>query len=240
MSKTINKILVTGSSRGIGKAICLSLKEKGYEVLGTSTTKAGVKNLSKIGIKGILLDLNNRESIKNLNKKLIDEHSDIDGLINNAGATRDNIVLRMKEEEWTEVLNIHLTGMFLITKTILKFMLKNKKGRIINISSTSASVGNKGQANYSAAKSGVEAFTRSLAKEVGSRGITVNVVAPGYIDTDMTDVINDKLKKEILNKIPLGRFGAPNEIAQLIEFLISKEASYITGQTIHVNGGLYM
>ena len=130
--------------------------------------------------------------------------------------------------------------MFLITKTILKFMLKNKKGRIINISSTSASVGNKGKANYSAAKSGVEAFTRSLAKEVGSRGITVNVVAPGYIDTDMTDVIDDKLKKEILNKIPLGRFGAPNEIAQLIEFLISKEASYITGQSIHVNGGLYM
>ena len=146
----------------------------------------------------------------------------------------------MTDEEWTDVLNVHLHGTFKSSKTILKFMLKKRWGRIINITSASASIGNKGQANYAAAKSGVEAFSRSLAKEVGSRGITINSVAPGYIETDMTQQINTKTKEEILKQIPLARFGRTEEVAQLIEFLITDEASYITGQTIHINGGLYM
>ena len=146
----------------------------------------------------------------------------------------------MSDEEWMDVLNVNLNGTFKISKTVLKFMLKKRWGRIINITSTSASTGNKGQANYAAAKSGVEAFSRSLAKEVGSRGITVNCVAPGYIETDMTEQINNKVKEEILKQIPLLRFGKSEEVAQLIEFLITDEASYITGQTIHINGGLYM
>ena len=146
----------------------------------------------------------------------------------------------MSDEEWADVLNIHLTGTFQISKTVLKFMLKKKWGRIINITSTSASIGNKGQANYSAAKAGVEAFSKSLAKEVGSRAITVNSVAPGYIETDMTEQISNTIKEEILKQIPLSRFGKPEEVSELIEFLITDEASYITGQTIHINGGLYM
>ncbi|SVD10007.1 uncharacterized protein METZ01_LOCUS362861, partial [marine metagenome] len=161
-------------------------------------------------------------------------------LINNAGKTRDNIVLKMTEDEWMEVMNIHLNGTFTISKTILKFMLKKRWGRVINITSASASIGNKGQSNYSAAKSGIEAFSRSLAKEVGSRAITVNSIAPGYIETDMTEGIKPEIKKEILNQIPLSRFGKAEEVAELVEFLISEEASYITGQTIHINGGLYM
>ena len=146
----------------------------------------------------------------------------------------------MTEDEWMDVLNVNLNGAFKISKIVLKFMLKKRWGRIINITSTSASTGNKGQANYAAAKAGVEAFSKSLAKEVGSRGITVNAIAPGYIQTDMTEVINEKVKEEILSQIPLARFGKPEEISQLVDFLISDEASYITGQTIHVNGGLFM
>ena len=160
--------------------------------------------------------------------------------MNNAGITKDNIVLRMTEDEWMDVLNVNLNGAFKISKIVLKFMLKKRWGRIINITSTSASTGNKGQANYAAAKAGVEAFSKSLAKEVGSRGITVNAIAPGYIQTDMTEVIKEKVKEEILSQIPLARFGKPEEISQLVDFLISDEASYITGQTIHVNGGLFM
>ena len=171
---------------------------------------------------------------------LTQEHPDIAVLVNNAGITRDNIVLRMTEEEWMDVLNINLNGAFKISKTVLKFMLKKRWGRILNITSTSASTGNRGQANYAAAKAGIEAFSKSLAKEVGSRGITVNAIAPGYIQTDMTKVISEKVKEEILSQIPLSRFGKPEEISQLVDFLISDEASYITGQTIHINGGLYM
>ena len=240
MIKNLKKVLVTGASRGIGEAIAIRLKEKEFNVLGTSTSKQGVKYLNEKGIKGFQLDLNNKESIKKFLSRLIKEHSDIDILVNNAGLTRDNIVLRMTEDQWMEVINVHLNGTFKISKTVLKFMLKKKWGRIINITSTSASMANRGQSNYSAAKSGVEAFSRSLAKEVGTRFITVNSVAPGYIETDMTKDINPKIKKEILNKIPLSRFGKPNEVADLIEFIISDDASYITGQTIHINGGLFM
>jgi len=240
MSKEKKKILITGASRGIGKDIALKSKENGYIVLGTSTSEVGAQALEKEGIHGLVLNLNDSKSIKEFSDVLIKDHSDIEILINNAGITRDNIVLRMSDEEWMDVLNVNLNGTFKISKTVLKFMLKKRWGRIINITSTSASTGNKGQANYAAAKSGVEAFSRSLAKEVGSRGITVNSVAPGYIETDMTEQINNKVKEEILKQIPLARYGRPEEIAQLIEFLITDEASYITGQTIHINGGLYM
>ena len=240
MSKEKKKILITGASRGIGKDIALKSKENGYIVLGTSTSEEGAQGLKKEGILGLVLNLNDSKSIEGFNDALIKDHSDIEILINNAGITRDNIVLRMSDEEWMDVLNVHLNGTFKISKTVLKFMLKKRWGRIINITSTSASTGNKGQANYAAAKSGIEAFSRSLAKEVGSRGITVNSVAPGYIETDMTEQINNKVKEEILKQIPLSRFGKSEEVAQLIEFLITEEASYITGQTIHINGGLYM
>ena len=240
MSKEKKKILITGASRGIGKDIALKSKENGYIVLGTSTSEEGAQGLEKEGILGLVLNLNDSKSIEGFNDALIKDHSDIEILINNAGITRDNIVLRMSDEEWMYVLNVHLNGTFKISKVVLKFMLKKRWGRIINITSTSASTGNRGQANYAAAKSGVEAFSRSLAKEVGSRGITVNSVAPGYIETDMTEQINNKMKEEILKQIPLSRFGRAEEVAQLIEFLITDEASYITGQTIHINGGLYM
>ena len=234
------KVLITGASRGIGKAIAVILKEKDFNVIGTSTSKEGVQSLIKEGFIGIELDLNQKKSIALFNELLVDEHSDISILVNNAGITRDNIVLRMSDDEWSDVINVHLNGTFKISKIILKFMLKKRWGRIINITSASASIGNKGQANYSAAKSGVEAFSRSLAKEVGSRAITVNAVSPGYIETDMTAGMNEEVKKNILSQIPLARFGNAEEVAELIEFLISDEASYITGQTIHVYGGLYM
>jgi len=240
MSKEKKKILITGASRGLGKDIALKSKENGYIVLGTSTSEVGAQALEKEGIHGLVLNLNDSKSVKEFSDVLIKDHSDIEILINNAGIIRDNIVLRMSDEEWMDVLNVNLTGTFKVSKTVLKFMLKKRWGRIINITSTSASTGNKGQANYAAAKSGVEAFSRSLAKEVGSRGITVNSVAPGYIETDMTKQINNKVKEEILKQIPLSRFGKSEEVAQLIEFLITDEASYITGQTIHINGGLYM
>tara|TARA_B100000953_G_scaffold151191_1_gene125124 strand:+ start:3674 stop:4396 length:723 start_codon:yes stop_codon:yes gene_type:complete len=240
MSKEKKKILITGASRGLGKEIALKSKENGYIVLGTSTSEVGAQALEKEGIHGLVLNLNDSKSVKEFSDVLIKDHSDIEILINNAGIIRDNIVLRMSDEEWMDVLNVNLNGTFKVSKTVLKFMLKKRWGRIINITSTSASTGNKGQANYAAAKSGVEAFSRSLAKEVGSRGITVNSVAPGYIETDMTEQINNKVKEEILKQIPLSRFGKSEEVAQLIEFLITDEASYITGQTIHINGGLYM
>ena len=240
MQKESKKILITGASRGIGRDIALNSKEKGYKVLGTSTTNEGVSSLKENGIHGLQLDLNDKKSVESFNGLLTQEHPDIAVLVNNAGITRDNIVLRMSEEEWMDVLNVNLNGAFKVTKTVLKFMLKKRWGRILNITSTSASTGNRGQANYAAAKAGIEAFSKSLAKEVGSRGITVNAIAPGYIQTDMTKVISENVKEEILSQIPLSRFGKPEEISQLVDFLISDEASYITGQTIHINGGLFM
>ena len=240
MQKESKKILITGASRGIGRDIAFNSKEKGYKVLGTSTTNEGVSSLKENGIHGLQLDLNDKKSVESFNGLLTQEHPDIAVLVNNAGITRDNIVLRMSEEEWTDVLNVNLNGAFKVTKTVLKFMLKKRWGRILNITSTSASTGNRGQANYAAAKAGIEAFSKSVAKEVGSRGITVNAIAPGYIQTDMTEVISENVKEEILSQIPLSRFGKPEEISQLVDFLISDEASYITGQTIHINGGLFM
>ena len=232
--------LVTGASRGIGRAIALEFKEKGYSVIGTATSESGAAELNDMGIQGFVLDLNSHESIDSFWQKLEDNNLNISLLVNNAGITRDNIVLRMSDEEWSDIMNVHLYGTFQLCKRSLKMMLKSKWGRIINISSASASIGNRGQSNYAAAKAGVEAFTKSLAKEVGKRDITINAVAPGFISTDMTDN-NDGVNEDYLIKeIPLGRFGEPAEVANLVTFLCSEEASYITGQTIHINGGLYM
>ena len=232
--------LVTGASRGIGKAIALELKKQGFSVIGTATSDTGAKLLTDQGIEGYVLDLNSIESINNFWETLETNNKIISVLINNAGITRDNIVLRMSDEEWSDIMNVHLYGTFQLCKRSLKMMLKNKWGRIINISSASASIGNRGQSNYAAAKAGVEAFTKSLAKEVGKRDITINSVAPGFISTDMT-AQNDGVNTEYLVKeIPLGRFGEPEEVAELVNFLCSESASYITGQTIHINGGLYM
>ncbi len=232
--------LVTGASRGIGKAIALEFKEKGYSVIGTATSESGAAELNDIGILGYVLDLNSHESIDSFWQKLEDDNQNISLLVNNAGITRDNIVLRMSDEEWSDIMNVHLYGTFQLCKRSLKMMLKSKWGRIINISSASASIGNRGQSNYAAAKAGVEAFTKSLAKEVGKRDITINAVAPGFISTDMTEN-NDGVNEDYLVKeIPLGRFGEPAEVANLVTFLCSEQASYITGQTIHINGGLYM
>ena len=232
--------LVTGASRGIGRAIALEFKEKGYSVIGTATSENAASELNDIGIQGYVLDLNSQESIGSFWQKLEDNNQNISLLVNNAGITRDNIVLRMSDEEWSDIMNVHLYGTFQLCKRSLKMMLKSKWGRIINISSASASIGNRGQSNYAAAKAGVEAFTKSLAKEVGKRDITINAVAPGFISTDMTEN-NDGVNEDYLIKeIPLGRFGEPAEVANLVTFLCSEEASYITGQTIHINGGLYM
>ena len=236
----IKTALVTGASRGIGKAIAEKLKADNYKVLGTATTDSGVDILNSNGFEGYLLDLNSKDSIDNFWSQLESDNKTISVLVNNAGITRDNIILRMSDEEWSDIMNVHLYGTFQLSKRALKMMLKNKWGRIINISSASASIGNRGQSNYAAAKAGVEAFTKSLAKEVGKRDITINSVAPGFISTDMTENNKGVNADYLVKEIPLGRFGKPEEVASLISFMCSDEASYITGQTIHINGGLYM
>ena len=232
--------LITGASRGIGNAIALELKQKGYSVIGTATSQAGVDSLLEKDIEGYILDLNSNDSIDQFWRLLEENNKSISVLVNNAGITRDNIVLRMSDEEWSDIMNVHLYGTFQLCKRSLKMMLKNKWGRIINISSASASIGNRGQSNYAAAKAGVEAFTKSLAKEVGKRDITINSVAPGFISTDMTEQNEGVNSDYLVKEITLGRFGEPTEVASLVGFLCSEDASYITGQTVHINGGLYM
>ena len=236
----MKKVFITGASRGIGNAFAKSLLEENYIVIGTATTSEGVEQLIEEGILGYKLELDDLERINTSWENIPNEHLDVDILINNAGFTRDNLILRMSEDEWNDVMNVHLNAIFRITKRLLKPMLKKRWGRIINLSSTSAVLGNKGQANYAAAKAGIEAFSRSLASEVGSRGITVNAVAPGFIKTDMTESNSGVVEEELIKQIPLGRFGESAEIAHLVNFLCSEESSYITGQTIHINGGLYM
>ena len=232
--------LITGASRGIGNAIALHLKNEGYRVLGTATSSKGASKLEDQGIEGLVLDLNSFDSKEKLWEQIESKEIQISILVNNAGITRDNIVLRMSEDEWQDIMNVNLNGIFYLSKKVLKMMLKLKWGRIVNITSTSASIGNRGQSNYSAAKAGVEAFTKSLAREVGKRNITINSIAPGFIDTDMTQQNGGVNTDELIKEIPLGRFGKPNEVAHLASFLCSEEASYITGQIIHINGGLYM
>ena len=238
-------VLITGATRGIGKAI-LEAFNNDYLIIGTGTSEESLSSITenlkslKIEGKAFKLDLNDRQSIKALSLALDKEEIYPDILINNAGITRDNIMLRMQEDEWDDVINIHLNGQYLLIKSFLKKMVKNRWGRIINISSTSAALGNKGQANYAAAKAGIEAMSRSLARELGSRNINVNCVAPGFIETDMTKEISKGNEDFFASQIPLGRLGKSSEIAEVVHFLASDQANYITGQTLHVNGGLYM
>ena len=238
-------VLITGASRGIGKAILESFNDD-YFIVGTGTSESSIKsildNIKSLDFNGdaFKLDLGDRCSIKELTTTLETKEIYPDILINNAGITRDNIMLRMQEDEWDNVIDVHLNGQYLLIKSFIKKMVKNRWGRIINISSTSAVLGNKGQANYAAAKAGIEAMSRSLARELGSRNINVNCVAPGFIETDMTKEISEGNEDLLASQIPLGRLGKPDEIAEVVGFLASDQANYITGQTIHVNGGLYM
>ena len=238
-------VLITGASRGIGKAILESFNDD-YFIVGTGTSESSIKsildNIKYLDFNGdaFKLDLGDRNSIKELITSLESKQIYPDILINNAGITRDNIMLRMQEDEWDNVIDVHLNGQYLLIKSFIKKMVKNRWGRIINISSTSAVLGNKGQANYAAAKAGIEAMSRSLARELGSRNINVNCIAPGFIETDMTKEISEGNEDLLASQIPLGRLGKPDEIAEVVGFLASDQANYITGQTIHVNGGLYM
>ncbi|MDE0747714.1 MAG: 3-oxoacyl-ACP reductase FabG [Porticoccaceae bacterium] len=238
--------LVTGASRGIGAAIADELGTAGYIVVGTATSQSGADKISQrlaagnsVGA-GMVLDVTQSESIEMLLKAVIEKFGAPTILVNNAGITKDNILMRMKEDEWQDVVNTNLTAVFRLSKACVRPMTKARWGRIVNISSVVGSMGNGGQSNYSASKAGVEGFGRALAKELGSRSITVNTVAPGFIDTDMTKDLPDANKDAMLSKIPLARLGLPSEIASVVRFLISDAAGYITGETIHVNGGMYM
>jgi 3-oxoacyl-[acyl-carrier protein] reductase len=238
--------LVTGASRGIGAAIADDLGRTGIIVVGTATTEAGADKISQrfteknISGRGMVLDVGEAGSIEAVLKAMSEEFAAPTILVNNAGITKDNILMRMKDDEWTDVINTNLNAVFRLSKACVRAMTKARWGRIINISSVVGSMGNGGQSNYSATKAGVEGFARALAKELGSRSITVNSVAPGFIDTDMTKELPEANKEAMLNQIPLARLGAPEEIAAVVSFLTSEAAGYITGETIHVNGGMYM
>ena len=238
-------VLITGASRGIGKAIALTLGEAGATVVGTATTESGADNISKvfadnnISGKGIKLNVTNNEQISSLVKIVNEDFGPIDILINNAGITRDNILLRMKEDEWDDIINTNLSSIYKMSKSVLRGMIKNRSGRIISITSVVGVMGNAGQSNYAAAKAGMIGFTKSLAREVGTRNITVNAIAPGFIETDMTDKLPDNQKEALVSQIPMGRLGTADEVAQAVLFLAGDGGSYITGQTLHVNGGMY-
>ena len=237
---------VSGASRGIGKEIALSLGAQGATVVGTATSEGGAENISnylkenKINGKGMVMNVTNQDSITDTVKQITDGFGTPTILINNAGITRDNLVMRMKDSEWEDIMNTNMTSIFRVSKACLRGMMKAKRGRIISIASVVGVTGNAGQANYSAAKAGVIGFSKSLAREVGSRGITVNVVAPGFIDTDMTRALPEAQRDALLDQIPLGRLGSAAEIANAVSFLASPGAAYITGETLHVNGGMHM
>jgi 3-oxoacyl-[acyl-carrier protein] reductase len=235
--------LVTGASRGIGRAIAERLADDGFFVVGTATSDAGADSISVyLGEKGrgIKLDVSDAASIAEVMKVINDELGAPTVLVNNAGITRDNLLMRMKDDEWDDIINTNLTSVFRMSKAVLRGMMKAKTGRIINISSVVGFTGNAGQANYAAAKAGMVGFAKSMAKEVGSRNITVNTVAPGFIDTDMTRELSDDIKNALLASIPLSRLGEAKEIAHTVAFLASAGAGYITGETLHVNGGMFM
>jgi 3-oxoacyl-[acyl-carrier protein] reductase len=235
--------LVTGASRGIGKAIAEKLVACGATVVGTATTEKGAQAISEyLGSKGkgFALNVTDETSIESVINMIKTEFGDIDILVNNAGITRDNLLMRMKEDEWQDILDTNLTSVFRLSKALMRTMMKKRYGRIITIGSVVGTMGNAGQANYAAAKAGLIGFSKSLAREVASRGITVNVVAPGFIATDMTEALTDEQKALTLTQVPAGRLGEPAEIANAVAFLASDEASYITGETLHVNGGMYM
>lgn len=238
--------LVTGASRGIGRAIADALGKLGYIVVGTATSEGGAAGISahfaEAGIKGVGMALNVTDSaaVDSVIQAINEQFGAPAILVNNAGITRDNILLRMKDEEWNDVIDTNLNAIFRVTKACLRGMTKARWGRIVNISSVVGSMGNAGQSNYAATKAGVEGFTRSLAREIGSRAITVNSIAPGFIDTDMTRELAEEHRAKLVAQIPLSRLGQADEIAATVAFLVSDGAAYITGETIHVNGGMYM
>ena len=238
--------LVTGASRGIGKAIADALGAQGATVVGTATSQSGADAISQrfadsgFNGAGMCLDVADDAAVESVVKDIGERYGAITILVNNAGITRDNLLMRMKTDEWDSVLDTNLTSIDRLSKACLRAMMKAKTGRIINIASVVGASGNAGQTNYSAAKAGMFGFTKSLAQEVGSRGITVNAVAPGFIDTDMTRELPDSQRDALLSAIPLGRLGRPEEIAAVVAFLASDAAAYVTGETIHVNGGMYM
>lgn len=235
--------LVTGASRGIGAAIAQQLIQDGFFVVGTATSESGAEKLTQQFADngtGAVLDVRNAEAIEQLVSDIEQKYGSVLVLVNNAGITRDNLLLRMSEDDWDDILNVHLKAVYRLSKRVLKGMTRARFGRIINISSVVAHFANPGQANYSAAKAGIEAFSRSLAKEMGSRQITVNCVAPGFIATEMTDQLSEEIRKKMSEQVALGRLGEPQDIANAVSFLASDKSSYITGNVLHVNGGLYM
>ncbi|MDD5113490.1 MAG: 3-oxoacyl-ACP reductase FabG [Methylobacter sp.] len=235
--------LVTGASRGIGRAIAERLVIDGFFVIGTATTAGGAEAISAFlgeSGRGLTLNVADPKSIEDVLKSINEDFGVPTVLVNNAGITRDNLLMRMKDDEWDDIINTNLTSVFRMSKAVLRGMMKAKAGRIINISSVVGATGNAGQANYAAAKAGMVGFAKSLAKEVGSRNITVNTVAPGFIDTDMTKELSDDIKNNLLASIPLSRLGDAQEIAHAVSFLASEGAGYITGETLHVNGGMFM
>ena len=238
-------VLVTGASRGIGQAIALTLGDAGAIVVGTATSEKGANVITKqfaknkITGQGMILNVTDNNNIAKLMKNINEKYGTVDILINNAGITRDNILMRMKQEEWDEIIDTNLASVFKMSKVVLRGMMKKKAGRIISITSVVGAMGNSGQTNYAAAKAGIMGFTKSLAREVGSRGITVNTVAPGFIQTDMTDALPEDQKEALAPQIPMARLGTVDEIAQTVLFLAGEGGSYITSQTLHVNGGMY-
>jgi len=242
-----NKIaLVTGATRGIGKSIALALAKQGAMVIGTATTEAGAETIraywraAGFSGTGLVLDVTNADSIKQVLDNILEQFGAPQILVNNAGITRDNLLMRMKDQEWDDVINTNLSAVFHLTKACIRAMVKARWGRIISISSVVGSMGSPGQANYAAAKAGLIGFNRSLAQEIASRGITANIVAPGYISTDMTDALTEEQKSQILSRIPMQSIGQPQDVANAVAFLASDAAAYITGETLHVNGGMYM
>lgn len=246
MDLSDNVALITGATRGIGRAIAMELLHRGATVVGTATSAAGAASIttaiSEAGGRGEgwILDVGDPAAIAGSVDEIVSRYGTISILVNNAGVTRDNLLMRMKDEEWESILRINLTSAFQLCKVCIRGMMKARKGRIINIASVVGATGNAGQTNYAAAKAGLMGFTKSLAREVASRGITVNAVAPGFIDTDMTRDLPETQRHALLQQIPLARLGQPQEIAAAVAFLASPAAGYITGETLHVNGGMYM
>ena len=244
--KTSKIALVTGASRGIGASIALELARHNMLVIGTATSEKGAKvieenfKVNQLKGSGLVLNVNDNKSIESSIKHIEDSYGDINILVNNAGITKDTLLMKMNDEAWDDVINTNLKSVFKLSQAVIRKMMKNRYGRIINISSVVGHTGNAGQTNYTAAKAGISGFTKSLAQEIGSRGITVNCVAPGFIDTDMTRSLPEDYKKQLLSKIPLGKLGCPNDIANAVAFLASDNASYITGETLHINGGMLM
>ena len=234
--------LVTGASRGIGKAIATQLQALGATVIGTATSEHGANKIAEYlgASNGLVLNVTSDDSIAAMFTAIKEAHGGVDILVNNAGITRDNLFMRMKDDEWQDIIDTNLTSVFKVSKAAIRPMMKKRHGRIINIGSVVGSMGNAGQVNYATAKAGLLGFTKSLAREIASRGITVNTIAPGFIDTDMTQTLTNEQKEGIFSQVPANRLGKPEEIASTVAFLASDAAAYITGETIHVNGGMYM